>query len=383
MADASVYTGSMDAQMVDGAQRPRWQKLPETPQLDVSLTDRISVLMGDRITVLTNTNDATISRKVSWSYRFEQNDWVRVCQGPWNAASSDTCAVWTGTRLFYFIGSIGGLPQKNGGLYDPVTDIWSPISLEGAPALVVEGSAYTGQEAFLRGHVYTDDFHQVLVYGVLYNPSTDRWREASPPGVPTGLYASVIGVGSKIVVWGGFPKDADGNWGTVFGNGAVYHTITDSWTPMATQNAPGARARMIAFAARNQAFLWGGTDYTWDSLGNLTAFRDGAMYDPTRDLWTPVSTANSPVNAVDGLWAEEQGLAYVWVGQDSPGVTLWTYNPATDTWAAFDIADLPPLIQVSFHWTGSKLLAIGFIESGTPEDAAGAGLRLTGYLLNP
>ena len=243
--------------------------------------------------------------------------------------------------------------------------------------MVVEGSAYTGQEAFLSGRIDATD----LVSLVFYNPSTDRWREAPTLGVPTAVGAAVVGVGGKIVVWGGV--DATVNWNRMIGDGAVYDAATDRWTPMATQNAPGPRSNTIAFAARGQAFLWGGTDNKTDSLGDLTAFRDGAMYDPTRDVWTPISTANSPVRAVDGLWVEEQGLVYLWAGKDSPGATLWSYNPATDTWAAFDIADLPALQQVSFHWTGSKLLVIGYVDSGTAEDAAATSLRLTGYLLNP
>jgi hypothetical protein len=288
--------------------------------------------------------------------------------------------VWTGTRLFYWNGGLFG-SMMLAGLYDPVTDAWSPISLDGAPSVEVDGSAFTGQEVFLRGRINATA--STPANGVFYNPSTDRWREAPTLRVPTAEMSAVVGVSSKIVVWGGEQTDAMGNRTMLVADGAVYDAVTDSWTPMATQNAPSPRAEMIAFAARGQAFLWGGTDYTWDSLGNLSAFRSGAMYDPTRDLWTPISTANSPFNAVDGLWAEEQGMVYMWAGEDSPGVTLWTYNPTTDAWAAFDIADLPALQQVSFHWTGSKLLAIGFIESGTADDAAASSLRLTGYLLNP
>jgi hypothetical protein len=266
-----------------------------------------------------------------------------------------------------------------GGLYDPITDAWSPINLDDALALGVDGSAYTGQEVFMYGTTTADAYS---TSGVFYNPSTDRWREV-PTGVPTAREPAVVGLGGKIVVWGGWLLDPTGGQTIFVAGGAVYDAGADNWTPTATQNAPGPRAEMIAFAVRDQAFLWGGTDMTWNSLGEQTAFGDGAMYDPTRDLWTPITAANSPVRAVDGLWVEEQGLAYLWAGHDSPGATLWTYNPATDTWASFDIADLPALQQVSFHWTGSELLAIGFVGSGAAAGAPASNLRLTGYLLNP
>ena len=385
-AGDSTSMGDADgtvAQAADGAERPRWQKIPETPVLEArGLRKPRTVFMDDRITVLTfwdSSNGEGNVRNETWSYQFAQNDWVKVSQGPMCdcGANSYPGTVWTGTRLFYWDGWVGTLPALKGGLYDPVTDAWSPISLDGAPALVVDGSAYSGQEVFLSGRIDATDLMSV----VFFNPSTDRWREAPSLGIPTAEMAAVVGVGGKIVVWGGV--DATVNWTTMIGDGAVYDAARDRWTPMSPQSAPGPRVETIAFAARGQAFLWGGTDWKKDSLGNLTAFRDGAMYDPTRDLWTPISTADSPVRPVDGFWAEQQGLVYLWAGQDSPGASLWTYNPATDTWATFDIADLPALKQVSFHWTGSKLLVIGYVDGGTAEDAATSGLRLTGYLLNP
>ena len=372
--------GAVDTHTADGATPSRWQPIPETPSLVVSTTRRGAVFMDDRLTIFTDPH----WRNETWSYRFAQNDWVRVSQGPMAAYFySYAGKVWTGTRLLYWGGSFapGATLDLIGGLYDPVTDTWSPISLDSALAMGVEGSAYTGQEVFMYGTISGGDVTPQS--GVFYNPSTDRWRAAPTLGAPTAAIAAVVGLGSRIVVWGGEYYDPTEVFLIFAGDGAVYDVATDSWTPMAPQNAPGPRAAMIAFAAGGQAFLWGGTDGTANSLGEQTIFRDGAMYDPNRDLWTPISTANSPVRAAGGLWVEEQGLAYVWAGQDSPGMTLWTYNPANDTWATFDIADLPALKAVSFHWTGSKLLAIGFLGSVDATGGAVGSLRLTGYLFNP
>jgi hypothetical protein len=290
--------------------------------------------------------------------------------------------VWTGTRLLYWSGFGPAItPEMKGGLYDPVTDTWSAISVIDALAMGVEGSAYTGQEVFMYGT--TSGMDQAPQSGVFYNPSTDRWRAAPTLNAPTAAIAAVVGMGGRIVVWGGEYFDPTGNLIVFVADGAVYDVAADNWTPMATQNAPGPRAGMIAFAAGGQVVLWGGTDGTANSLGEQTIFRDGAMYDPNRHLWTPISTANSPVRAAGGLWVEEQGLAYVWAGQDSPGTTLWTYNPANDTWATFDIADLPALQAVSLRWTGSRLLAIGFLGDVNASGVAVSPLRLTGYLFNP
>jgi hypothetical protein len=372
--DASGIYAVEDAQTMDAGEHTRWQKIPETPLPDVGQVSSMTVAMGDRVTVFF----AGESRGRIWSYRFAQNDWVSVSSGlPWVTGEAGT--VWMGTRLLFWSGLGLGAPANQGGVYDPVTDAWSSISVDGSLALVVRGSAYTGREAFMYGSttgVWLDPSS-----GVFYNPSTDRWR-ASPAGTPDTEGPAVVGLGSKIVVWGGAKPDRTATTTIVVGDGAVYDAVTNTWTPMATRTAPGPRAGMIAFAARGQALVWGGTDHTWDSLGNLTLFRDGAMYEPTRDVWTPISTVNSAARAENGLWAEEQGLAYLWAGQESPGVKLWTYSPANDTWASIDVADLPPLSQLSFHWTGSRLLVLGLVDAGSAEDAAGTNV-LTGYLFNP
>jgi hypothetical protein len=60
--------------------------------------ERISVPMGDRITVFTTAN----SPDRTWSYRFVQNDWFGVSPGP--ALTSAPGTAWTGTRLLYWGG---------------------------------------------------------------------------------------------------------------------------------------------------------------------------------------------------------------------------------------------------------------------------------------
>lgn len=378
MVETSVISAPNDASTNEVGARPGWQKIPETPPVSsAAFVSSVTVSMGDRETVLFYGSSAGRI----WSYRFAQNDWVSGLSGL-QRVPAEAGLVWMGTRLLFWsgLGGPGGVWElsNQGGLYDPATDTWSPVDLVGVLPLAVSGSAYTGQEAFMYGRTAVAE---APPSGIFYNPSTDRWR-APPAGIPDAFEPAIVGVGSKIIVWGGFASSPAAAPTTPVGKGAVYDAVSDAWTPMVTENAPSARAEMVAFAAHGQAFVWGGTDNTSDSLGTIT-FRDGAMYDPARDRWTPISTANSAVRAQGGVWAEEQGLAYVWSGQDSPGVKLWSYSPATDTWASVDVTDLPAIKNISFHWTGSRLLVLGLVDVTSADDAAASDARLTGYLMNP
>ncbi len=51
----------------------------------------------------------------------------------------------------------------------------------------------------------------------------------------------------------------------------------------------------------------------------------------------------------NGLWAEEQGLVYIWASIWTPGavpdVALWTYDPSSDRWTSVDVTGLPNMLM--------------------------------------
>jgi hypothetical protein len=134
---------------------------------------------------------------------------------------------------------------------------------------------------------------------------------------------------------------------------------------MSTANAPSSRCGALALAMRGKMFVWGGTDGITNSLGEQTYLSDGGIFDAETNTWASISKVGSPtLTAQNGVWAEEQGLIYVWAfipapGAGSPGVALWTYDPSADRWASIDVTYLQQLESPSFVWTGLDLLAIG------------------------
>ena len=213
----------------------------------------------------------------------------------------------------------------------------------------------------------------------------------STVNAPTTSNGTDVVLGAKVVCWGGAPY-VEGqtyagptNQSGWTNSGAVYNVADDAWTPMSTTNAPSPRSAMVALAMRGKLFIWGGTDETTNSLGEQSYFRDGGIFDPETNTWTSISKDGSPNPTVNnGLWAEEQGLVYVWAfiwtpGAGSLAVALWTYDPSADRWASIDVTGLPRMQYTYFVWTGQDLLAIGVLApdlTTTPPTTIG-GFRYT------
>jgi N-acetylneuraminic acid mutarotase len=150
----------------------------------------------------------------------------------------------------------------------------------------------------------------------------------STVNAPTTTNGTDVVLGEKVVCWGGAPYIAGQAYtqsptqpSELTNSGAVYSATDDTWTAMSTTNAPSPRSGMVALAMRGKMFIWGGTDGTTNSLGEQNYFHDGGIFDPETNTWTSISKEGSPptYNGWSGLWAEEQGLAYVWAFIWAPG----------------------------------------------------------------
>src|SRR5690606_23574380 len=84
-------------------------------------------------------------------------------------------AIWSGARaLFWNVPSDGDAIATQ---YDPTEDRWHPISLEGAP-IPSAGVAWTGAEMLAWGYNGEGGY----VSGGAYDPTTDSWRALSIAG---------------------------------------------------------------------------------------------------------------------------------------------------------------------------------------------------------
>ena len=141
--------------------------------------------------------------------------------------------LWTGEEMIAWEGIDSG-----GGRYDPISDSWRPMSKEQAPRQE-EGfnMTWTGTEAILWGgyfdlyHVPDDPSPEYPRDGGMYDPDTDSWRPMSTTGAPSGrLGPATVWTGEDLIVWGGdycYGGYCSGDQG-----GGRYNLFTDTWRPM-------------------------------------------------------------------------------------------------------------------------------------------------------
>jgi hypothetical protein len=111
-------------------------------------------------------------------------------------------SLWTGTEAVFW----GGYDQlyvryfNDGGRYDPLTGLWTPTSLNGAPTPRVAQGVWTGSDMVVWG----GDNQPT---GGRYDLLTDQWSPTSMLGAPTPLWGgrwSTVWTGTQMIVWGGF-----------------------------------------------------------------------------------------------------------------------------------------------------------------------------------
>ena len=120
-------------------------------------------------------------------------------------------AIWTGTEMVLWCGNI----PPHGARYDPKTDTWRVVSLQGAP--MYESSmapVWTGREMVVLGSLAESSGR--------YDPESDTWHEIPPNrGLAQRTGAALVWDGTGVLEWGGA---GTGFVGTefVFGDGFRY-----------------------------------------------------------------------------------------------------------------------------------------------------------------
>ena len=167
-------------------------------------------------------------------------------------------AVWTGKEMLIW----GGLDQSvallhDGAAYDPVTERWRPMSAAGAPTPRMDpGALWTGAELIVWGGRASNAEQSPVNTGGRYDPVADLWSTTSMEGAPSPrAYHSMVWTGEEMIVWGGL---TDGP--VAFGDGARYHPGRDRWTTVSSTAAPSARFYHTAVWTGAEMLVYGGPD---------------------------------------------------------------------------------------------------------------------------
>jgi N-acetylneuraminic acid mutarotase len=244
-------------------------------------------------------------------------------------------AVWTGKEMIVWGGRANFFPENNfndGGRYNPATDTWTPISTDGAPSPRSQMTAiWTGNEMIVWGG--TGDAFDEKADGARYNPETDTWTPLPPAPLAERFGHTAVWTGTEMIIFGGLKVDGylyDEHWST-FGDGARYNPVSNTWTPLNPHGAPSSRVDHSAVWTGTEMLVWGGR-----YLPDYTFLNSGAAYDPVRDSWTPIATQNAPEPRAQcaAVWSGHEMI--VWGGYVDPSPTEINtggrYNPVSKVW---------------------------------------------------
>jgi N-acetylneuraminic acid mutarotase len=191
-------------------------------------------------------------------------------------AAAYSSGAWTGARAIVW-GGYGEFGDRNtGGLYDPGSNSWSPVATTGAPAARhFHTSLWTGSRMLVWGGMEgTLDNGTYLSSGALYDPVTNLWTPTTLAGAPEGrIWHSGVWSGSEAIVWGGC--NGPSNCGNGLFTGARYDPASDQWTTTPLARAPGARAQHTGVWTGSALLVWGGLA---DAYGSYTS--TGGLYVP-------------------------------------------------------------------------------------------------------
>lgn len=177
--------------------------------------------------------------------------------------------VWTGHELIVWAHDILDLSRAHGGRYDPETNSWRSLNLEGVslPRYSAFG-AWAGSEMLVwGGAARLGSEAKYLVTGELYDPTRSMWRPMSAVNAPSGAEAA-----SKSVWTGHDLLVRPGESGCPVG--ARYNLETDTWSAM-------ARSPSEFYRRDTTTVLWAGSAMLiWGGSGHHATFFDGALYYP-------------------------------------------------------------------------------------------------------
>ncbi len=265
-------------------------------------------------------------------------------------------AVWTGSEMivwggFDWSGDPGGSCLDSGARYDPASDTWTPVSMDGTPFPRAKHTAvWTGSEMIVWGGATGPTAEDAVASGGRYDPSSDTWRPTSTQWVPHARYRhAAVWSGTEMIVWGGGYLDYS-NWAPL-NTGGRYRPDTDAWSHTSADGAPYCRV--------GSSSVWTGSELI--VLG-LWSDDEGARYAPATDTWAPITTMPELVSRQNhtAVWTGSRMI--VWGGLDSwgPSAEGGSYDPLTDTWQPVALDGAPPGRSLhSAVWTGSEMIVWG------------------------
>ena len=286
-------------------------------------------------------------------YRPSTDSWTPTAITNAPTGRFDHKAIWTGTEMVIWGGWGSDSSLNTGGRYNPVSDSWTATSSANAPSgRYYHTAVWTGSDMIIWGGY---NINGICNTGGRYNPASDIWQPTTVLNAPTPRAEhSAIWTGTAMIIWGGYDYD-------YLNTGGRYDPVNNTWTAISKNHAPSPRAGHIAVWIGSEMIVWGGYDYY------TTYYRDclntGAKYKAITNSWSPIATENAPAprSTPTAVWTGNEII--VWGGQgiyqgglDSGG----RYFPWSDLWITTSGVNAP--LGRNNHtavWTGEEMIIWG------------------------
>lgn len=181
---------------------------------------------------------------------------------------------------------------------------------------------------------------------------TSGWvsMAAPPVGFVARWRAAATAIGTSVFIWGG--SDSSGG---VLDSGAIYDPVVDTWTPIAKDAyTPTARVLATAVWTGSVVVVFGGSD-----AAGATPYKDGAIYDPAKNAWSPILPASRARSMPLGYWDGTRAVFYGGIngsaaavaGADRFDLSAWTSSTAMN--------DPGAILNFASAWDGDSVLLQG------------------------
>ncbi|HNS98675.1 MAG TPA: hypothetical protein PKL73_17100 [Polyangiaceae bacterium] len=271
------------------------------------------------------------------------------------------CAVWTGTELFVWGGTaFNNLPLGDGGAYDPITDSWRPININGAPSARGEPNCVAmGTDVFVWGGSTNSG---LVDGGAIWSSTQNTWKAIDSHKAPKSRrWPAVVWTGERVLVWGGQTDD-----GKCEQSGSQYDPVLNTWNSMSDSSSPKHCKRQAYAWMDTLLYVYGGRNDN-DIAGNKLH-----SYDPATDVWKEVNTITLAARSNSFITPSDSRLL-VWSGFTTKEYGVpdgFVFDPSTCTWKPLT-SPQPSSIRgrVPFRsgwcvWTGDAMLLVGGVKEG-------------------
>jgi len=160
----------------------------------------------------------------------------------------------------------------DGAMYNPVTNLWTPITATNAPIGRSRNVAvWSGTEMIIHGGYGGNTSLTYLNTGGRYNPVTNSWTTTSITGSPRLEMHAGVWIGNKMLISGG-SANIFNTVGTPFeSNSYLYDPVVNSWQVSGIMGVKKGGHKLILGANVVLAF-GGGTSIINPSVGTYLFF---------------------------------------------------------------------------------------------------------------